>query len=115
MEALNMAKIFTEQSIIGEIKEKIRYTHNFGFENLRGLFEDVDFIHLDHDYVGNVLTEDFLTSHADFLINSSHPWLISAQTGTGKSIFILKTLLPIAMKKGKKILYLVSRKAQKRI
>ena len=113
MEALNMAKIFTEQSIIGEIKEKIRYTHNFGFENLRGLFEDVDFIHLDHDYVGNVLTEDFLTSHADFLINSSHPWLISAQTGTGKSIFILKTLLPIAMKKGKKILYLVSRKAQK--
>ena len=113
MEALNMAKIFTEQSIIGEIKEKIRYTHNFGFENLRGLYEDVDFIHLDHDYVGNVLTEDFLTSHANFLINSSHPWLISAQTGTGKSTFIIRTLLPIAMKKGKKILYLVSRKAQK--
>lgn len=114
MEALNMAKIFTEQSIIGEIKEKIRYTHNFGFENLRGLYEDVDFIHLDHDYVGNVLTEDFLTSHANLLINSAQPWLISAQTGTGKSTFILKTLLPIAMKKGKKILYLVSRKAQKK-
>lgn len=57
-----------------------------------------------YGYISNVIGEEYMRwSNSDLI-------LINAPTGTGKTTFVLHELLPYAISRGRKILYLVNRK-----
>lgn len=104
--------LFAKKNLIKSVREMCDENAPLGFTSLCD-FEKADFLYLDHGYVGEVLTKDFVDQLiAENVLGPDQPVLISAQTGSGKSTFIFKTLLPIARRNHRKILYLVSRKAQ---
>lgn len=63
----------------------------------------------EHCYIQEVLTEEQVQKWKHYT-----PILISSQTGTGKSTFVLKTLCPIIRARGQPVLILCSRIALKK-
>lgn len=115
-----MYDFFEEQTILEKVKEQVSYDYQLGWQRIYG--EEVDFLALEKGYLSNVLDQNYVLNQMRLLTelytghmgwNCDTPVMISAQTGVGKTTFILKSLLPIARKAQKKVLYLVSRKAQK--
>lgn len=108
-----MKNLFARKNLMNEVRKQCDENMPIGFEKVID-FPNVDCLFLEHGYIADVLTPQLVHQLLiGEVIGTQKPMLISAQTGTGKTTFIFKTLLPIARRNHKKILYLVSRKAQK--
>ncbi len=101
-----VVKMTLWQNITENRKEDEKYDIvNYGSIKLDG-YPGIRAIHLDKGWLSDVFSKNMLSRNL-----SNNAIFIVAQTGSGKTTFVFKKCIPVALQEKKKVLYLCSRKA----